>query len=312
MYNAELKKRFTAEYTKSSSVRLLMGKIFNQFEPFEQEYQKDLCQFDITELQAAVDNVLGLRSAGRWSKLSHIRSYIRWCTENKVAGSVYCFDKLNIAGIEKFKNSTVANEVDLQRYLDAIYAPEDEHRVDSIIRAYVWLAFCGIPEAALESLTKENIILDDMIVSYDGMIKKLYPEALKSIRDAMNLTEFFHDHKNYQTMMPRFEGNRLLRLGKSDFSVGRLRTYLTTREKKVNDAGTKTKNLSYGRIYLSGMFYRIYKLEMAGMEPDFTAITIDERSDRRKKESITKANMRKDIKAMREDYNNWKFSHGYK
>jgi len=311
VYNAELKTEFIQDYTSSKITATLMTQIFDRFEKLESEYDKDLCSFNAIELQIALDNILGLRAIGRWSKLSHIRSYIKWCMNKKVPGACYNFDKVNFDGAEKIRQSTVANPIDLQRYMDEVFDAEGKHHVDNITRAYLWLAFSGLTENVAAELTKDNIDFKNMKIFYKDFICPIYPESLVSLRDAVELTSFGHDHKHYETQMDRSEGDLVLRLGKTGVNIQRLRDYVIRRYHRAKRAGKVARNISYGRIYISGIFYRTYQFEIAGIKPNFASIVADKREMKGASEQITKDSLRREIRGMEEDYQNWKFGHGY-
>lgn len=309
MYNAELKTEFLQQHTSSiESIKRVTG-IFNQLESFESKFGKDLSQFNLDELQEAINGVIMTRVAGRWSKLSHIRSYLKWCVRNKKPGAVYNLDLVEIDGTDKFRQNFVVSPLELHKVLNAMLAPEEDHKVDNLIRAYAWLGFCRVPFELLDTLTKDNLNFETMTISFgesEQFKSTIPPLAIASLRDAANLTEFYHDHKHYQNMIPRFEGVTILRQSKSEYNPERYKEYLMKKWRAAKAAGKPYKSLSYGRLYISGWFHWMYEQEMSGYELNFASIVAEKLEREGRPPYKHKASFRNEIVSMEHDYNEWK------
>mgnify|MGYP006907948901 CR=1 FL=1 len=276
MYNAELKSRFTKEYTESISVREACYSAFSAFEPYEQHWGADLCTQSAEVLQPAVDKLLGLRSKSIQLRLTIYQEYVKWCIRNDVPGA--CDGMLNIdsSGLSKMRKQTVKNPKHLQNYLNDICDPESDGTADNTLRCYHWLAYAGMDEADIFQVREADVDLSSMLVRFNNTEYPLYREAIPAIRNCMTLTQFLYKHPNYAAdkivYRDRVDGDILIRGVRSTPSVSSMRAELSRRTRLKTQEGKTDLRLSYYRVWISGVFYRMYENELAGAEPDFFSL----------------------------------------
>lgn len=283
MYNSEVKEKFITEFSTNAGRRHVAVVMFNSLEPFEKNWGADICTRGKDELQAAVGEIVGFRDKSKRTRLSILREYFRWCVENNVEGAgnaIFEIDNGDL-GLEKLKRQMVANPQHLQRYLNCICDKESEETTDCIYRCLYWLAYGGIEdeETALKVLASD-VKLDKKLVKYDGDEFPIYREAIPAFKNCVDLKEFNYKHPNYDKTVKkgRAKGQYLLRGITETKSYKAMRATMSKKAKNARFMSEKDKNdeslqlkLSYYRVWLSGLFYRMYEAERAGMPPDFTA-----------------------------------------
>lgn len=277
MYNAELKSRFISDFATSVSKRSVALALFNATEPYESKWDSDICTFRGDHLSFVVGEIVGFRVSSMRPRISVLKSYAKWCIENHVPGA--CSDMLYIedVGDEKLKRQTVASPGHLQMYLNSICDKESDETTDSIYRCYYWLAYGGMEESDALAVTTDEVDFDRMIVTHCGEEYPIYRESLHAFRNCVRLESFRHmranmpaDHIIYRD---RAAGNLLLR-STSVPSAKTFRVEMSRRSKNLKRSLDTNKNLSlnlsFYRVWLSGIFYRVYELERCGVPADFT------------------------------------------
>lgn len=272
MYNEDLKTKFIEGYTNSISTAKVCTTIFNVFESYEQEWKSDLCTKSTEELQPIIDNITGMRVRSKWMRLIILKDYVKWCIGMKVPGACDGMLKIKTVGLDKIKHQMVASPLQLQMYLDAIFDPESEETVDNIYRCFYWLAYGGVEEDDVLNIKCSDVDLANMIVRYKDTEVPIYREALSAFKNCMNLTQFVYKHPNYDKLVykDRAAGDTLVRGITSQPSLLAMRVTLSRRSKKKAEDGTTDLKMSYFRVWISGLFYRMYERERVGFKVDFT------------------------------------------
>lgn len=277
MYNEKLKQQFIVGYTHSENTANLCVTIFNAFSEFEETWNADLCTKSKEELQPAVDSVVGLRARTQWSRLIVLKDYVKWCIENKIPNACDGMLKIQSASLDKIKQQTLSNPLHLQRYLDCICDAENDETVDNIYRCYYWLAFGGVTEEDILNIKCSDVDLSNMVVRYKTTEVPIYREALPAFKNCVSLTQFAYKHPNYNKIIykDRISGNTLIRGIRSLPTVKSIRVELSRRSKEKIEKGITDLKMSYLRVWISGLFYRMYEREQAGIPVDFSAAALN-------------------------------------
>lgn len=276
MYNTELKSRFAKEYTESISVREACFSAFTAFEKHEEQWGADLCTQPTEVLQPVVDKLLGLRSKSIQLRLTIYQEYVKWCLKNKVPGACDGMLHVDSSGLNKMRKQTVKNPKHLQRYLDEICDTEGDETTDNTLRCYYWLAYSGMDEQDIFQVCAKDVDLSSMVVRFNNTEYPIYREAIPAIKNCMNLTQFQYKHPNYTAdkivYRDRAVGDILIRGIRSTPSISSMRAELSRRSRDRIQSGRTELQLSYYRVWISGIFYRMYESELAGAEPDFFSL----------------------------------------
>ena len=276
MYNTELKTRFAKEFTESESLRKACLHLFNYFEKYENEWQADLCTKDAETLRPIINSIIGMRVISSRTRLNILRNYGKWCMHNKVPGS--CNGVLDVIpdNIDKVRSQMIRNPKHLQKCLDEIFAPESANTVDNTYRCFYWLAYAGMKEEDILKVKGCDVRFDIMSVVYNGNAYPLYRESLEAFQKCVSMNQFVYMHPNYSrdkvVYRDRAEGDELVRGIRAMPKVNAMRTELSKKSRKAREENQTEMCLSYFRVWLSGIFYRLYESELAGDEPDFKGL----------------------------------------
>ena len=276
MYNEELKTRFVQEYTKSISRAEACVQAFNAIEPFEVQWDADFCTKSAAELEPVVEQLVGFRVRSRWLRIIIFQKYVKWCLAHKVKDACDGMLQVECAGLDKVRTQMVSNPTMLQAYLDVVCDPESEKTTDNIYRCFYWMAYSGMDEHDIMNVKCSDVDFNNMVIRYGGEEYEIHREAIPAFRNAATLTEFVYKHPNYppdkKVIRNRALGDTLIRGIRSTTSLAALRVELSRRSKKFIEDGLTDKQLSYYRVYLSGLFYNMKKREEAGIPVDFTGV----------------------------------------
>lgn len=317
MYNKELKSRFISDFTTSVSRQASIKAMFDMLEKYEIKWNADFCTRSKDEIAPVVEEVAGGRAVSQ-QKMIFLRAYVKWCCDNGVAGARNDLFLLKDIGLEKMKHRMVSSPTHLQRYLDYVCYPLREETNGCIFRCYFWLAYSGIAEEDAFSIRVSDIDLNNSIIFFHGVEFPLYKESLPAFKQCIEATRFKVFHATGDRYLDRAEGDILIR-GTNGVMSDKGMKVEATRKSRNPYATTvlgKPKNddlelhLCYSRLWLSGVFYRTYELEGAGITPNFMGLarrqsegkTYDLSAGR----NLPEAKIRRIARNYQTDYYNWK------
>lgn len=318
MYNTELKERFIQDFSASIASRQRALVFFNAIERYEAEMNADIVTMKETDaLWVLESSTLGFRSTSLAQPLMVFRKYCEWCLSHDVPGVTDALLKISpkYPAVEKMASHTVKNPTHLQRVMDEVFDPVSSNGLDNLLRAYLWLAYSGVQEDAAELMTAENVDLENGCLRVDGKEYPLYIEAYpvfvfcKKSKFITRLRNHGNQHDPGHTEMEivqRGDGELLLRNTSSSVTIQGLRSRTAIRTRAAKSEGfTKSSALTYGRLLLSGIYYRAHEREIAGLDMGFGEVV------RQRKE--TSGATRKDYESdnrhlLKKDYETWKLT----
>lgn len=311
MYNEKLKADFIKHYTTSTLTSQRCVTVFNEVEPFENEWGADFCTKSADELRPVITKISGLRSRSSSLIISLLKEYVKWCVENGVDGANDGMLLITDVGLDKIKTQTISDPGHLQRYLDVICRPVEKQTTDDTIRCYFWLAYAGMKEEDILNVSIYDVDFDNMVVHYskEDTDVVLYQEALPVFHNCVELKQFFYENTRYEMWRDRLPGDNLLRGIRSEFSIKSIRVVLSKAAKR-EESTTSGMKLSYNRVRLSGVFYRAYQDEMAGLPVDFRQyvdfIRKGKEYDLKSCRNTQDSKLRQLVREYEEDYRRWK------
>lgn len=272
MYNEEQKKRFIRDYTGSLSTANVAATIFNETEKYEESWGADLCTKGVEELQPVINEITGLRNKSQWMSLTILREYVKWCLAMKVPGACDGMLHIEAVGLDKIKKQMVASPLHLQRYLDDIFDKEFEETIDNLYRCYFWMAYGGIDEEDTILVRTDDVDLSQMLIRYKTTSVPIYREAIPAFKNAVTLTNFLYKHPNYTKPIrrDRVPGDTIMRGLKATTKTFTMRTTISKRNISAIENGLTELQLSFYRVRMSGLFYRTYEMERAGIPVTFS------------------------------------------
>lgn len=313
MYNEEFKTRFVRGYTSSVSTAKVCETVFNACEPFELKWEADLCTKSAEELQPMIDSIVGFRARSKWMRLIILKDYVKWCMG--VANVQDACDgmlQINSVGLEKLKQQTIASPLHLQKYLNDICDPESMQTTDNIYRCYYWLAYGGVDEEDILNVKCSDVDFENMVVHYKDTEIPIYREAIPAFKNCVELTRFVYNHPNYTKTVwkDRAEGDTVVRGLRSLLSLKSMRVEISRRAKdKEKETGIR---LSYYRVWISGVFYRVFERELVGEKPNFNGIAAGRMEGKTYKldsgRNTPEAKKRQLARDYMEDYQRWKLA----
>lgn len=271
MYNEEMKARFIREYTGSLNTANVATTIFNALEEHEKSWNADLCTRSSEELQPVITEITGLRTRSQWMALTILKEYVKWCIAMKVPGACDGMLQIQTVGLDKVKHQMVSSPLHLQKFLDAVFDKESDETIDNIYRCYFWMAYGGIDEEDTILIQNEQVDFGQMTIYYKTINIPIYREALPAFRNAVSLNSFLYKHPNYSKPIrrDRVPGDTLMRGIRATTKTFTMRTTLSKRNIKAVEDGITDLQLSFYRVRMSGLFYRVYEMERAGVPANF-------------------------------------------
>lgn len=317
MYNEEQKRAFINSHTNSDKTTAKIIQIFSWFEPYEEEWGLDLSLQSAENLQPVVNELTGVRSKSTELILIILKEYVKWCGRNGYEVSKGIFE-VRINTIDKIQNQMVASPLHLKAKLDEYFEPVDEETIDVTYRVFLWMAFAGLDDKDAIRVTKDCVDLKNLRINFDGHSYEIYKECIEDFKKACNLTDFLYKHPNYTTRRDRAEGNLIMRgIRTPTVDLKTIRPIINKKfgadDTEETSGGRQKSRISFKRIFLSGIFYRAYERERAGLPVDFSefvAMSI-EKKEKTKKYTVTKTRTLTTIANTIEreylaDYEKWK------
>lgn len=317
MYNEELKTKFIQGYTKSISTANVCTTIFNAVEKYEAKWNADICTMDEKTLQPIVEELVGFRVRSKYMRLIILKDYVKWCMASNISNSCDGMLKINAIGLEKIKQQTISSPAHLESYLNEICEPVEEKTTDNIYRCYYWLAFAGIKEEDILNVKCSDVNFETMTVKYNNTEVPIYREAVRAFKNCIELSQFVYKHPNYSAdkivWKDRVPGDTIVRGVRAQYSLKSMRVELSRRSKNKRDDGVTDLKLSYYRVWISGVFYRMYENEQMGIEPDFSTIVSQQLEGKLYKldsgRNTQDAKKRQLAHDYSEDYQRWKLAY---
>ena len=189
---------------------------------------------------------------------------------------------IETAGLSKVKRQMISSPLHLQRVLDEVFDKESEETIDVIYRCYYWMAFGGIKEDDTLLVKASDIDFANMEIAYKDTHIPLYREALPAFHKAAELNSFRYKNPNYSRTIirDRVSGDTLMRGIRAVTKTVTLRSILSKKSAKAIEDGLTQQQLSFYRVWMSGLFYRMYDRERAGIPIDFSEAATNFVSDR--------------------------------
>lgn len=311
MYNKELKTEFISWYSDSAATRNMCRVVFEKCSPFEEKFGGDICTMPEKVLTPILESLSGARGKSFIPRIVMLREYCSWCVTTGVQGS--CRDILNvrISGLNKIAETMVSGPTHLQKCLNDICDPETDNTIDCIYRCYYWLSFAGMREDDILRVCGKDIDFENMEAHFEGMDYPIYREAINAFRNAVFLREFVYTNPRYDNIMRnRVDGDILMRGIRGTVTKDSMRVELSRRSRRALDAGVTDKRISHYKIWLSGLFYRMYENERAGYPVTFDGAAEAFMEGRIYKldsgRNTPEAKKRQIIKEFYDDYERWK------
>ena len=306
MYNEEIKERFAKSYTEKPAVRKHYRRLFDISQRYEEERGSDLYTMNAKDIETIIVEASGVSSQSLKTNLQLIKAYIKWCDDQGFHD--VCREILQTKSVisEKMKATTVTSPAHLQKYLDSVFSPEDDDTIDVVYRTYFWLAYAGIVLDDIFKITEKDVSFEDMTIKYGGVDYPIYREGLKAIRKCITLDHInvYNHSRTTPSVLNRFDSNILMRGGRCLLTKDTTKTMVNRKQRDAKQEGKTSISMGFFKVWISGLFYRMYMDELAGIKPDFLPLVKKIDSAKENKNEYPDINRR--AKLYHEDYLTWK------
>lgn len=311
MYNQDIKSRFIWEnedaIERSSAVYNAYARLFALSSELESHAGKDLAAFDPVELRF-LD--LMVKEKGRMLPMRYkacLLRYLDWCHGHVDINAAEGINYI-LSSLQEYKDTVVSGPIHMQIALDGIFHPEERENIDVMYRCFLWIAFAGVrSKEDADTILVSDIDLSNRFFVFDGDKYPIYPQALKAFDITLKNTDFVYEHPNYTRLRPRIDNNKFLRGFKGDADDKWIMVDIRKKTAAAHKRNQDAKRLSYRSALHSGIFYRQYEQEAAGMDVDFSHLIKDKESDqnaKRKNLTMRRANINACLK---DEYYIWKY-----
>ena len=335
MFNAETKNRYIEEVCQTEQKALTARQTFDATASLESDLNLDLIRFDEDALRKVFEILSGGPDRSKTTKETRIvRSYIRWAADKGlIGGDQTNWNKVSSTGVNFARNRLFASDYQLNIFMDYCFQPIADDTFDNFYRVLLWLAFAGVPIQKAFSIDESEVDIWNMRITHDGAVFQLSPYALPAIQRLMMAKQFKVLGGRHPRTLKREKGTLLLRrtnVRKTDQSSDDEKTWdrwvrntmrpslmARFRDAEKRFVTNKPKGFpetlafgtSYKYIALSGVYYRMYQRELAGLKPNFREVAI-EQADLKLKDSEEKGDIEKKrrlaVRAKR-----WSYSRNY-
>lgn len=317
MYNEAVKQRYLQEMQFTETSRKWYISIFNTIEPYETAWQADLCTRTAEELRPVMDDVAGIVYSTKAKRMSALRAYVRWCLKSGIPGACSGFLELQTEtdSTEKIRSRMVQSPLQLQRFLNLIFEPEDEETIDIIYRCYLWCGFFGIEENCLMDIRISDVTMDPKTktgeIRVGDDVYDICREAYRTFWLASSLKSFSYTHPLYGAIRrDRKELDKLFIGYKGVMTLKTFRNGTFFAESAALKEGKTDMRPSYLSVKLSGLFYRMYVRECLGFDADFDRVASEIIEKKQHTPNATAESLRAQRLAkanhLKKDYLNWK------
>lgn len=315
MYNQILKSQFLRErYGDCLRQKQEAERLFEKTQPYEEAAQADLCAMTVDQLQKTIDETFFMKRHSHIGQRSAVGEYMEWCLAHKVEGATDNYQRLEAVGLNKIRYRMVSGPLQMQVFLDSVFDAEAEETTDVIYRCYYWLAFCGVDEFDVPNIKVSDVDLQKRVIRYRDMNLEIYREAMPAFEKAVTLSEMRYKNARYTEPIwrKRVDGDTLMRGVRAASDVFTVRKYIGQRLSAAQAAGEASQRINYSGAKLSGMFYRVYERERAGVPVGFSELAVTEVLKKNPSADFRTRSARQSVNAKEreylDDYRRWKLA----
>lgn len=262
MYNSDRKQRFIDGYYRTLNTRNMIETIFNRIEVFERKLGKDLCAFSMEEIANMVSELTTAKATTASGIISYIRAYAKWCMEQGFPDATLVLRRLKPDLTDAIRRRRVQGPLQLQRFLNACFPPEEAETADLVSRGFAWLAYIGVPGSDITGILVDDVDLSDWYVYIGDNRYQIPAEARNVFQKLATLDSFNYTHSGYGTIRrKRIDNSYLLRTFKGTVNRRVLDNALSDCVNKANEEGKTDLRMNYTDLFRSGLYYRMYQEE---------------------------------------------------
>lgn len=322
MFNEEYKNEFLKSVTDSEAVYAYFKRLFAASEQYETEFDKDLCEFTDDEMSKFYSERSRMRRSSNITLQSSLKKYLDYSVASGC--NVVCDIKTvfgSVSGNEQKMRSKMAfGPQHLNTYMDAVFGKVKDRTAGIRLRCFLWMAFFGMNYRDAVTVSNDDVDLANKVIVKGGNEYLMCDEAIEAFYLARSLTEFavinpltpgkcVHNERHSGNLILRGTKNSRSGSDKCDGGISDIKQEVNRKIAKAIADKKVTSRITYDTAKLSGLFYRMYLRELAGIKPAFKTIAI---SDVKTKGSLSESKRKFDKKVVEtirnyeSDYELWK------
>lgn len=312
MYRSEQKIKFIKQYTLSANTATRCEALFERIAPIEQSITKDVSEMTESEFSVVLSEVCGVTRSTEERMTLFLRDYIKWCVDTDVSNANPKLLEVVHDPSYNIREGLYKNPAHLQKALNSVFLPVEEHTVHNVYRAYIWSLYIGLQQPELETIEKTAVDFERSIVLSESGAYSIYMEAIPSYLSCVNQTRFRYIHNLHGTFYFKDRADSKLLLSRTSAVV--------KCQELINSIGAlcRAQECSYSfradRLRLSGIFYRMYQRETEdGFPVDFHLFAeqdVRAKRLRRNETEVGYAAINKAACLLKQNYTNWKIAFG--
>ena len=277
MFDARTKIEFINDYAGEKGFAMTLRRLFNFFEPYEKEWNKDLACVELDLLRAAFRQFLSERKDAQYHTLNYLHAYYHWRRRQGLPVSD-AIPRLHMDDRNRTTEQYVSGPEHLNEVLRFLFSSAKPER-DALVRAYLWFAYAGLRSGEAMRVRTEDVDLRNMRIHLGDLDFPIYAEAVPDILAAMEVTQFrVLREKQGNYARKRAEGDLLLRTYEREPRQQFYRMHIVRVLKSFEgmppprDVPILPCKLSFYRTYVSGHFFRMFEMERRGLPIDMSVI----------------------------------------
>lgn len=303
MYNEHFKQGFIKKIRNNDP---LSKQFFAVSGPLENQYGKDVSQFDEEELDRFLRGDLIAGKMSLYSIVQLLTQYARYCRHKKMpATDAYKSIKTDL--VDEMRETMCASPLHLAKKLDRSFSAIEENNVDLLCRCFLWFAYAEMDLEDITAVRREDIDLMNRVIHFGGQDYRIYEEAYQAVRRVCELGSFraqvyINEYTYFERTHPEmfFSGKE-----RGEYNPKSKQVDLRARISSATSAAWVP--LSYSAVRMSGLFYRVYDLERAGAvkDPEDVLVPFDTRGGKAGSKA-SENNIKRTKQGIIEKYKAWK------
>lgn len=252
--------------------------LFSFLSVFEREHDVDICFLSKPMLQELVDYMYSARPYIDPTQFDIIEAYMNWFADKELGNhdvQQNRFDGIDLWGLSVIKNTMVSSLDELKVFLDKAF--EHSESIDTICRAYFYLAYIGLPNVSDAKELKCN----DVDLFKRRIYCRDFELTIPNDEDIINAfwfakeadqLKYYHPLQKVPATKNRSKSDLFLRVASRVDSKNNSAVLpnSTTQRATVRVSDSKDYYPIYDTIWYSGVFIRTYELEQAGFPINFS------------------------------------------
>ena len=314
MFDARTKMEFLHNYVGEKGFAMTLRRLFNFFEPYENEWGKDLACAEFDQLYAAFSQFLNARKEAQYHTLNCLHAYYHWRRKRGLPVSD-AIPRLYMDDKDRTTDQYVSGPEHLNEVLRFLFSSVKPER-DALVRVYLWLAYAGLRSGEAMRVRTKDVDMRNMRIHLGDLDFPIYAEAVPDILTAMEVTQFrVLREKQGSYARKRADGDLLLRTYEREPRQQFYRMHIVRVQKSFDgispprDIPIFPRKLSFYHTYVSGHFFRMFERERRGLPIDMSVILRPDMFARENDladfaDDLTASSRR--VPAYTKEYNAWK------